>query len=199
MLLAAVRVAAAVLSPAPADGAAQQLTVALRAAVAAPPSAGANMPVWVLGGEPLLAAVRVAATVLLPAPADGAAQQLMVALRAAVAAPPSAGANMPVWVLGGEQLVAAVRAAVAGPPTPPADEAAPQVVSVLRAAVASPPSPSADLSASVLGGEPLLAAVRAAAAMQPPAFSDEAAQQLVAAVRAAVAVPPPAPADEGAQ
>ena len=66
-------------------------------------------------------------------------------------------------------------------------------MAAVRAVVAAPPSPFANVSASVLGGVPLVAAVRTAVAVPPPAPADEQAE-----VPAAMAVPSPAPTDEQA-
>jgi len=76
-----------------------------------------------VGGEKLLMPVMVAAaTAQPPARAGEAAQHLVAAVRAAVAAPPSAGADMSAMVGWGEPLLAALWAAMAVQPLPPSDE-----------------------------------------------------------------------------
>ena len=69
-----------------------------------------------------MAAVLAAVTALPPARAEETAQHLVAAVRAAVAAPPSAGADMSAMVGWGEPLLAALRAAMSVPPLPPGDK-----------------------------------------------------------------------------
>ena len=102
-----------------------------------------------------MAAVLAAVTALPPARAEETAQHLVAAVRAAVAAPPSAGADMSAMVGWGEPLLAALRAAMSVPPLPPGDKpmavppSTPAVELAVRAAVAVPPSPPVDASAAV--------------------------------------------------
>jgi len=67
-------------------------------------------------------AMVAAATAQPPARAGEAAQHLVAAVRAAVAAPPSAGADMSAMVGWGEPLLATLWAAMAVQPLPPSDE-----------------------------------------------------------------------------
>jgi len=107
------------------------------------------------GGKLLLAAVLAAVTALPPARAEETAQHLVALVRAAVAAPPSAGAFMSGMVGWGEPLLAALRAAMSVPPLPPGDEPVavpplpPAVELAVRDAVTVPPSPRVDASAAI--------------------------------------------------
>jgi len=69
-----------------------------------------------------MAAMLAAMTAQPPARAEEAAQHLVAAVRAAVAAPLSAGADMPAMAGRGEPLLAALWAAMAVQPLPPSDE-----------------------------------------------------------------------------
>jgi len=69
-----------------------------------------------------MAAMLAAVTAQPPARAEEAAQHLVAAVRAAVAAPPSAGADMSAMAGRGEPLLAALWAAMAVQPLPPSDD-----------------------------------------------------------------------------
>ena len=69
-----------------------------------------------------MAAMLAAVTAQPPARAEEAAQHLVAAVRAAVAAAPSAGADMSAMVGWGEPLLAALWAAMELQPLPPSDE-----------------------------------------------------------------------------
>ena len=107
------------------------------------------------GGELLLDAVLAAVTALPPACDEDTAQNLLAAVRAAVAAPPSVGADMSAMVGWGEPLLAALWAAMSVPPLPPGDKpmavppSTPAVELAVLAAVAVPPSPPVDASAAI--------------------------------------------------
>ena len=73
----------------------------------------------------------------------------------------------------GELLLAAVLAAVTALPPARAEVTTQNLVAAVRTAVAAPPSACADMSAMVGWGEPLLAALGAAMAVQPLPLSDK--------------------------